>query len=102
MATRADVNAITQEMESDKRRFNHKNRDNETERVKFRELTEKERTNEVVKAVREFSQKAYRRVKSSVAEQKNDIVCQRENSFYVDTVKSFRDRRYEFKALTKK
>ena len=28
-------------------------------------------------------------------------VCQRENSFYVDTVRAFRDRRYEFKNLHK-
>jgi len=32
---------------------------------------------------------------------KEDTVCMRENSFYVDTVRDFRDRRYEFKALTK-
>lgn len=28
-------------------------------------------------------------------------VCQRENSFYVDTVRAFRDRRYEYKGLNK-
>ncbi len=28
-------------------------------------------------------------------------MCQRENSFYVDTVRAFRDRRYEFKGLLK-
>jgi len=28
-------------------------------------------------------------------------VCQRENSFYVDTVRDFRDRRYEFKNMHK-
>ena len=28
-------------------------------------------------------------------------VCQRENSFYVDTVRNFRDRRYELKGLVK-
>jgi DNA polymerase epsilon subunit 1 len=28
-------------------------------------------------------------------------VCQRENSFYVDTVRAFRDRRYEYKDLLK-
>jgi DNA polymerase epsilon subunit 1 len=32
---------------------------------------------------------------------KNDIVCMRENSFYVDTVRDFRDRRYQFKKLAK-
>ena len=29
-------------------------------------------------------------------------ICMRENPFYVDTVKSFRDRRYEYKGLNKK
>ncbi len=28
-------------------------------------------------------------------------VCQRENDFYVDTVRQFRDRRYEYKQGTK-
>lgn len=28
-------------------------------------------------------------------------ICQRENSFYVDTVRAFRDRRYEYKGLNK-
>ena len=34
-------------------------------------------------------------------EKRTSTVCQRENSFYVDTVRAFRDRRYEFKGLTK-
>ena len=32
---------------------------------------------------------------------KSDTVCMRENSFYVDTVRDFRDRRYEYKNLVK-
>ena len=32
---------------------------------------------------------------------KLDTVCMRENSFYVDTVRDFRDRRYEYKNLVK-
>ena len=36
-----------------------------------------------------------------MSEVRRDTVCMRENSFYVDTVRSFRDRRYEFKALVK-
>nr|USW07830.1 DNA polymerase epsilon catalytic subunit A [Crypthecodinium cohnii] len=103
MATRADVKSIMNEMESDNRRYNQKDRDTgEVKRVPWKELREKERTAEINKAVRDFSQRAYRRVKSSIYEDKRDIVCQRENSFYVDTVRMFRDRRYEFKALTKK
>ena len=34
-------------------------------------------------------------------EEKTTTVCQRENSFYVDTVRAFRDRRYQFKGLLK-
>lgn len=34
-------------------------------------------------------------------ELKTDTVCMRENPFYVDTVRDFRDRRYEFKRLVK-
>ncbi len=32
---------------------------------------------------------------------KSDTVCMRENSFYVDTVRDFRDRRYDYKNLVK-
>ena len=32
---------------------------------------------------------------------KEETVCMRENPFYVDTVRDFRDRRYQFKKLTK-
>ena len=32
---------------------------------------------------------------------KTTTICQRENSFYVDTVRAFRDRRYKFKGLLK-
>eukprot|EP00746_Dinoflagellata_sp_MGD_P145157 gnl/MRDRNA2_/MRDRNA2_77802_c0_seq1.p1 gnl/MRDRNA2_/MRDRNA2_77802_c0~~gnl/MRDRNA2_/MRDRNA2_77802_c0_seq1.p1 ORF type:complete len:2564 (-),score=510.18 gnl/MRDRNA2_/MRDRNA2_77802_c0_seq1:8-7699(-) len=102
MATRADVNAIVREMESESKRYNHKDFEGNVTRVPWSQLTQKEQNEETIKAVRIYSQKAYRRVKSSVYEDKNDIVCQRENSFYVDTVRNFRDRRYTFKALTKK
>lgn len=34
-------------------------------------------------------------------ETRTSTVCQMENSFYVDTVRAFRDRRYEYKGLTK-
>lgn len=34
-------------------------------------------------------------------EERLTTICQRENSFYVDTVRAFRDRRYEFKGLHK-
>lgn len=37
-----------------------------------------------------------------VLETRQAGVCMRENDFYVDTVRAFRDRRYEYKGLNKK
>jgi len=103
MATRADVKSIVNEMESNKNKFNQKDRDTgEMKRVNWNELFEKEKGAEITKAVRVFSQKAYRRMKTAVYEDKTDVVCQRENPFYVDCVRNFRDRRYIFKGLVKK
>lgn len=49
----------------------------------------------------EYCRKAYKKVHSTRTEERIGTICQRENSFYVDTVRAFRDRRYEFKGLTK-
>lgn len=53
------------------------------------------------KEVREYCQKHYKQSYEHHTEMRKDIVCMRENPFYVDTVKAFRDRRYEFKAKVK-
>jgi DNA polymerase epsilon subunit 1 len=53
------------------------------------------------KAVREYSMKHYKKSYEHKNEMRKDIVCMRENPFYVDTVRAFRDRRYEFKAKVK-
>lgn len=44
--------------------------------------------------VRKYSQRVYSKAHVSVSEVRRDTVCMRENSFYVDTVRDFRDRRY--------
>ena len=51
--------------------------------------------------VAEYCRKAYKKTKTTKMEERTATICQRENSFYVDTVRAFRDRRYEFKGLTK-
>ena len=44
----------------------------------------------------------YKRVlEKPIMEERVAGICQRENSFYVDTVRAFRDRRYEYKGLNK-
>lgn len=49
----------------------------------------------------DFCKKTYK--KSHIVEtlEKKDTVCMRENPFYVDTVRDFRDRRIELKNLWK-
>eukprot|EP00731_Ephydatia_muelleri_P013540 Em0007g850a len=51
--------------------------------------------------VADYCKKAYKKVHLTREELKMTTICQRENSFYVDTVRAFRDRRYEFKGLLK-
>ena len=52
--------------------------------------------------VKEYCNRVYKRTHDTKTETRTAYICQRENSFYIDTVKSFRDRRYEYKGLTKK
>ncbi|KAL7672483.1 hypothetical protein ACOME3_007367 [Neoechinorhynchus agilis] len=54
------------------------------------------------KRLADYSKKVYKRIHFVREEKKETVICQRENSFYVDTVRAFRDRRYEFKSLHKK
>jgi len=49
-----------------------------------------------------YTQKVYRKVmEKPVTKAKMAGICMRENPFYIDTVKAFRDRRYEYKGLNK-
>lgn len=67
----------------------------------FDELSYAEQAAKIKKRISDYSRKVYHRVKSSKVVTREAIICQRENPFYVDTVRSFRDRRYEFKGLAK-
>lgn len=56
----------------------------------------------ITKRVKDYCHKVYAKVKIEEIETREATICQRENSFYTNTVRSFRDRRYEYKLLTKK
>ena len=101
-ATKADVQQIQRELEAPAHRYNSRDLESgEVKRVPWKEVGEKEQHELLIRNVRSYSTKAYKRVKSPVTEDRTDIVCQRENGFYIDTVRAFRDRRYEFKDATK-
>jgi len=67
----------------------------------FSTLTEEEQNLLVKKRASEYSRKVYSKVHESRTLEKEAIVCQRENPFYIDTVRTFRDRRYVYKASHK-
>ena len=68
---------------------------------RFHDLTETEQTAMLHKRLSDYSKKVYKKTKDTKVETREAIVCQRENPFYVDTVRRFRDRRYEYKGLHK-
>lgn len=67
----------------------------------FKDLSDKEQAGMVTSRLKEYSRNAFRRTKVTEEITKKDIVCMRENDFYVETVRRFRDRRYDYKKMTK-
>ncbi|KAF2978236.1 hypothetical protein EK904_005544 [Melospiza melodia maxima] len=67
----------------------------------FHELSQEEQAKYEKKRLADYCRKAYKKIHVTKVEERVTTICQRENSFYVDTVRAFRDRRYEFKGLHK-
>ena len=67
----------------------------------FQELGADEQATLVKKRLQDYSKKIYHKVHETRTIEREAIICQRENPFYVNTVKDFRDRRYEFKGQQK-
>lgn len=54
------------------------------------------------KRLQSYCRTNYKKAKQTRLEDRSTTVCQREHPFYIDTVRQFRDRRYEYKATLKK
>lgn len=67
----------------------------------FQDLSLEEQTTLVKKRLQDYSKKIYHKIHDAKTIEREAIICQRENPFYVDTVKDFRDRRYDFKGKQK-
>lgn len=67
----------------------------------FDELPYEEQANLIRKRLQDYSKKIYHKIHDSKTIVREAIICQRENPFYVDTVRDFRDRRYDFKGKQK-
>lgn len=70
--------------------------------MSFHELPQETQIAIERKRLNDYCRKAYKKVNHTREETRETTVCQCENSFYVDTVRAFRDRRYEYKGLHKK
>ncbi|XP_020527261.1 DNA polymerase epsilon catalytic subunit A [Amborella trichopoda] len=68
----------------------------------FCDLPKAEQQSKFRERLKKYCQKVYKRVIDKPATELREAgICMRENSFYVDTVRSFRDRRYEYKDRNK-
>lgn len=69
---------------------------------RFDQLTEEEKESYLKKRLQSYSQSVYKRVHDPpITENRTAYVCMRENPFYVNTVRDFRNRRYEYKGKVK-
>ncbi len=66
-------------------------------RRSYIQLSLEERDEALRKRLKQYSQTVYKKSHIEIEEERKATVCQRENSFYVDTVRAFRDRRYDYK-----
>ncbi|XP_039283003.1 DNA polymerase epsilon catalytic subunit 1 [Nilaparvata lugens] len=67
----------------------------------FHEISDEERAAIEKKRLAEYCRKVYKKAHVTKMEERHTTICQKENSFYVDTVRAFRDRRYTYKGLCK-
>ena len=67
----------------------------------FQDLSSEEQSTTIKKRLQDYSKKIYHKIHETKTVEREAIICQRENPFYVDTVKNFRDRRYDFKGKQK-
>ncbi|GCB67401.1 hypothetical protein scyTo_0010241, partial [Scyliorhinus torazame] len=96
-ASRSEYHRIQQQLESEKFPPAFPNGRPQA----FHELSREEQAKYEKKRLADYCRKAYKKIHITKIEERVTTICQRENSFYVDTVRAFRDRRYEFKGSHK-
>ncbi|EAQ83561.1 conserved hypothetical protein [Chaetomium globosum CBS 148.51] len=67
----------------------------------WQDLSLDEQTTLTKKRMQLYSQKVYHKIRDSTTIVREAIICQRENPFYINTVRDFRDRRYDYKGKAK-
>lgn len=80
---------------------NGENGDGSSKLVPFGQLGTDRQQLLLKQRLKSYCSSVYKKVKVTEEQRRSATVCMRENPFYVNTVRSFRDRRYEYKSLTK-
>ncbi|XP_026333322.1 DNA polymerase epsilon catalytic subunit A [Hyposmocoma kahamanoa] len=96
-ATRSEYQRIQQQLETEKFPPLHPGGPPRA----FHALPKEDQAAYEKKRLADYCRVAYKKTKLTRTEVRTTTICQKENSFYVDTVRAFRDRRYEYKALNK-
>lgn len=95
-ASRSEYQMVVNQLESERFRTAQGK-----ESTPYCELRATERHELLQKRLAQYCRKIHGRIHQNQVVSRENIVCQKENSFYVDTVRSFRDRRYEYKTIHK-
>src|SRR5690625_1251456 len=96
-ANRMETNFIKSQLEIPGKKYKFGNQDD----LLWYQLPTSEQDKILKERLKEFTKKTYNKVKTTTKEVRTDTVCMRENPFYVDTVRAFRDRRYLYKEKLK-
>lgn len=96
-AQKNEYNMVRHALENERFPGRHPNNPART----FQDLGTDEQASMVKKRLSDYSKKIYHKIHETKTIEREAIICQRENPFYVDTVKNFRDRRYDFKGKQK-
>ncbi|MCO5602895.1 hypothetical protein L7F22_057034 [Adiantum nelumboides] len=70
-------------------------------RRSYHDLGRSEQNALLHKRLGDYSRKVYKKTHETKTVTRETTICQRENPFYINTVRDFRDRRYEYKGLHK-
>ncbi|QSZ31190.1 hypothetical protein DSL72_000753 [Monilinia vaccinii-corymbosi] len=96
-AKRDEYNMIRHSLENERFPGKHPNKPTRS----FQDLSYDEQATLIRKRLQIYSQKIYHKIHEQTTIEREAIICQRENPFYIDTVKDFRDRRYDYKGKQK-
>lgn len=91
----------TKQKKRNKKKKKSLKNNNQSQTVSYYELSQYNQIQLLKERLKDYSKKVYKVSHKSETQIRNSTFCMRENPFYVDTVRAFRDRRYIYKGKLK-